>query len=145
MPSSSENDINLLFGQWLSQWEDLTNSMANTLMRTDQYGKGQNAALNTTLAMRKSVQKQMARLLEASNMPSREEVSELHGAVGKMDQRLARVEQLLEQLVEAQIGEAATKDPVRFQMPPRTRKPSHTQLSAKSPKEKASTKRARKP
>ena len=111
-------DPNDLFGQMLAQWENLSNDMANTVMGSPAFGQGQNAALTASLKIRETMHEQMSRFLEASNMPSREEISELRAAVAKLDAKLDRIERKID------AGAAANGSaPHPAKSPPRTRKP----------------------
>lgn len=111
-------DPNDLFGQMLAQWENLSNDMANTVMGSPAFGQGQNAALSASLKIRETMHEQMSRFLEASNMPSREEVTELRAAVAKLDAKLDRIERK----IDASAGVSAPAAPPP-KSPPRTRKP----------------------
>lgn len=117
MATPDKGDINQLFGQMLTQWEEMSNQIANGFMSTPQFGQGQNAAMAASLKLREAMHEQMTRLLEAANMPTKDELAELRGAVGKLDQRLERIERKLEQMADAAGGAAAPKGP------PRTRQP----------------------
>lgn len=111
-------DPNDLFGQMLAQWENLSNDMANTVMGSPAFGQGQNAALTASLKIRETMHEQMSRFLEASNMPSREEISDLRAAVAKLDAKLDRIERKID------AGAAANGPaPQPAKSPPRTRKP----------------------
>jgi len=113
-----KTDPNELFGQLLTQWETMSNQLANSVMGTASFGRGQNAAMTASLKIRETMHEQMTRFLEAANMPSREDISELRGAVAKLDARLDRIERKLDGAVPVAAKEAA---PVKG--PPRTKQP----------------------
>lgn len=118
MAANDKNDINQMFGQMLAQWEDMSNQLANTVMSTPQFGKGQDAAMAVSLKLRETMHEQMTRFLEAANMPTKDDIVELRGAVGKLDQRLDQIEHHLQALGASDTGaKPASKGP------PRTRKP----------------------
>ena len=119
MAANEKGDINQLFGQMLTQWEDMSNQIANNLMSTPQFGKGQDAALAMSLKVRETMHEQMTRFLEAANMPTKDDLVELRGAVGKLDERLDRIERNLEAL-STKSGKRTSSAP---KGPPRTRKP----------------------
>lgn len=119
MAADQKGDINQLFGQMLTQWEDMSNQFANNLMSTPQFGKGQDAAMSVSLKLRETMHEQMTRFLEAANMPNREEISDLRAIVGKLDEKLDRIERKLDRLAGAS-GDAAPAP----KGPPRTKKPS---------------------
>lgn len=113
-----KNDPNALFGQMLAQWESVSNDMANTMMGTSAFGQGQNAAMAASLKVREAMHEQMSRFLEATNMPSREEITELRAAVAKLDEKLDRIERKLD------AGDTSTPSgQAPMKSPPRTRKP----------------------
>ena len=109
--SDKMTDPNAMFGQMLSQWESVSNDIANTMMGTSAFGQGQNAALTASLKIRETMHEQMSRFLEVTNMPSREDIVELRAAVAKLDAKLDRIERKLD----------ASGSPTKS--PPRTRKP----------------------
>lgn len=118
MADEKKGDINQLFGQMLTQWEDMSNEFANNFMSTPQFGKTQDAAMAMSLKLRETMHEQMTRFLEAANMPNREEIAELRGAVGKLDEKLDRIERRLEKLA----GDSGAAAPPA-KSPPRTKKP----------------------
>ncbi|WP_284125516.1 hypothetical protein [Parerythrobacter aestuarii] len=118
MAADQKGDINQLFGQMLTQWEDMSNQFANNFMSTPQFGKTQDAAMAMSLKLRETMHEQMTRFLEAANMPNRDEIAELRGAVGKLDEKLDRIERKLERLAKEDGGSVG---PAKG--PPRTKKP----------------------
>ena len=119
MAANDKGDINQLFGQMLTQWEEMANQVANSVMSTPQFGKGQDAALAVSLKLRETMHEQMTRFLDAANMPTKDDLVELRGAVGKLDERLDRMERGLEALA----GEHRKTVAPAAKSPPRTRKP----------------------
>lgn len=113
---TSPNDI---FGQMVGQWEELSNKMANSVMGTDQFGQGQNAAMTASLKIRETMHEQMSRFLETANMPSREDIVELREAVAKLHTKMDRIERKLDDV-------AKPAEPAPLKGPPRTRKPKRT-------------------
>jgi polyhydroxyalkanoate synthesis regulator phasin len=114
MAADGKNDINQMFGQMLTQWEDMSNQFAQSVMRTPQFGKGQDAALAMSLKLRETMHEQMTRFLDAANMPTKDDLVELRGAVDKLDVRLERIERAL--------ADKGNGGPA-LNSPPRTRKP----------------------
>ena len=108
-----KTDPNALFGQMLAQWETVSNDIANTMMGTSVFGQGQNAAMTAS------------RFLEATNMPSREDIVELRAAVAKLDAKMDRIERML---VESSAPARESQRPAKS--PPRTRKPRTTSKQA---------------
>lgn len=116
-PSNLVIDPVEAFGKLLSEWEKTSNDLANQMMGTDQFNQSMGSATSFSLKMREAMHEQMTRMLELSNMPSREEVSELTRLVSKIDQRLDRIERQLG----SQSAEGARQARPR---PPRTKQPS---------------------
>ena len=116
--ADKKTDPNDLFGQMLGQWEKATNEFANTVMGSQSFGQGQNAAMTASLKIRETMHEQMTRFLEVANMPSREDITELRAAVAKLDAKLDRIERKLD-------GAAPNAKPAAapVKSPPRTRKP----------------------
>jgi hypothetical protein len=106
-----------MFGKMLSQWETMSNEMANKVMGTSEYGRAMGAATGAGVRMREAIHEAMTKVLETSNMPSREDVTELARAVAAIDARLQRIEAALAKLA----GDAPRTRAVK--RPPRTRKP----------------------
>ena len=115
--ADKKNDPNDLFGQMLTQWETMANEMANNVMGTTPFGKGQGAAMSASLKIRETMHEQMTRFLEVANMPSREEITELRSAVAKLDAKLDRIELKLDQV--ASQNSPASAPP---KGPPRTKR-----------------------
>ncbi len=106
------------FREMVTDWERNFDKFANQFMGTDTFTRGMKQVQDTQMVMRKMVQDFMAKQLEGANMPSREDVVNLAETVHGLDRRLARIEDLL-----AQVLSNAT--PARDRPgPPRTKKPS---------------------
>ena len=122
-----KTDPNELFGQMLTQWENMANQMANTVMGTSQFGQGQNAAMTASLKIRETMHEQMSRFLEVANMPSREDITELREAVAKLDRKLDRIERKLD----GGTGSGRTHD-ASPNGPPRTKRPASATKTGKN-------------
>ncbi|MDE2561074.1 MAG: hypothetical protein KGL48_02405 [Sphingomonadales bacterium] len=121
---------NELFGQMLSQWETASNELANRFMGSGEFSKSMSAATAMSLKMRETIHEQMTRFLEATNMPSRDEVTELTRMVAALGDQLRQVEAKIDRLAGTN---AAT--PVRnVKRPARTRRPPAKPASAKAGK-----------
>ncbi len=106
------------FREMVTDWERNFDKFANQFMGTETFTRGMNQVQDTQMVMRKMFQDFMAKQLEGANMPSREDVVNLAETVHGLDRRLARIEDLL-----AQVLSNAT--PARDRPgPPRTKKPS---------------------
>lgn len=117
MPES-KTDPSELFAKMLTQWETMSNKMANTVMGTSEFGQGQGAAMTATLKLREAMHEQMTRFLEVANMPSREDMIELREAVAKLDAKMDRIERKLDMA-----GGDGNKSDAMPAGPPRTKKP----------------------
>ncbi|MEO1656973.1 MAG: hypothetical protein AAFR65_04570 [Pseudomonadota bacterium] len=85
-------------------------------METEEFSKTANAASSVQMRMRKGMNTHMARQLALFNMPSREDMTALAERVMTMDERLVRIEAMLQRMV----PDAAAP---RSGQPPRTKKP----------------------
>lgn len=86
-------------------------------METEEFSKTANAASSVQMRVRKGMNSHMARQLALFNMPSREDMTALAERVMTMDERLVRIEAMLQRMA----PEASAQRTAR---PPRTKKPS---------------------
>lgn len=105
------------FGKMLSQWETMSNEMANKVMATGEFGKTMGGATTMGLGIREAIHDAMTKVLETGNMPTRDDVTELTRRVAAMDERLQRIERSLAKIS----GEAPP--PRTAARPPRTKRP----------------------
>lgn len=85
-------------------------------METEEFSKTANAASSVQMRVRKGMNSHMARQLAMFNMPSREDMTALAERVMTMDERLVRIEAMLQRM-------APDATVPRTNQPPRTKKP----------------------
>jgi len=101
----------------ISRLEERVDSLATTLMGTEEFAGAANLAANLQLRAQKGMGDHMARQLAFFNMPSREDIAALGERLIAMDDRLVRIETMLARMA----GPAAQSPGV--DRPPRTKKP----------------------
>ncbi|MEQ8934620.1 MAG: hypothetical protein RIE56_02380 [Amphiplicatus sp.] len=101
----------------ISRLEERVDSLATTLMGTEEFAGAANLAANLQLRAQKGMNDHMARQLAFFNMPSREDISSVGERLKSMDDRLVRIEAML-----ARIAGHAAQSP-GANKPPRTKKP----------------------
>lgn len=95
--------------------ESRVDEIGTAVFGTDMFARGANVATAMTTQMRKGMSDHMARQLSFYNMPSREDVAAIGERLMAMDERMVRIEAMLEELM-PKSGPAAAS-------PPRTKKP----------------------
>lgn len=101
----------------VDDWERRIDGVANQVMGTDGFSQAMNRGQSLGLRLQQGFRDAMAAHLKQMNMPSREDVLRLGETVQGLDQRIARIEQLLDDLLRQ------TRPPPTIDGPPRTRKP----------------------
>ncbi|MCC5886548.1 MAG: hypothetical protein JJT88_08950 [Gammaproteobacteria bacterium] len=99
--------------------EKRIDGVANKVMGTDGFSQAMNQTQNLGLRLQQGFQDAMATHLKNINMPSRGDVLRLAESVQALNQRMARMELLLEDVVR-NTGSGQASAPSG---PPRTRKP----------------------
>lgn len=107
----SMDSIRKAIGDLETRFDDV----AKAVFGTDAFGKASGAATEIGVKAQKTVADQMTRNLEFFNMPSRQDVTAMGERLMTIDDRLIRIEAILEQLVPAERKPASG--------PKRTRKP----------------------
>lgn len=103
----------------VDDWEKRIDGVANKVMGTDGFTQALNQSQTLTLRLQRGFHDAMAAHLKNINMPSRGDLLRLAESVQALDQRMARMELMLEDLLR-NTGSAGTA--VRAG-PPRTRRP----------------------
>ena len=106
------------FQQMLSEWERGFDSLATSIMGTENFSRSMNQAQDARLGVQQAFREFMAQNLSMVNLPTREDVLNVADAVHAMDKRMARIESLLGDM-NAAVGSSNSRD----SEPPRTRKP----------------------
>jgi hypothetical protein len=112
---------------WLVESERQWNSTLNELMGSDQFAQSMGRWMELYLGMQKNVNETLGRALTGLNVPNRDDVAELGRRLAAIEERLAR----METLIERSTGVAAALPERR--RPPRTRKPPARTAAASTP------------
>ena len=117
MTANNSNDPADIFRDWVSQWERAVDSFSNEMMGTDEFSKAMNKAQDSQLKFQKIFGEMMAAHLANLNMPSRKDIEHISDGIRELDNRMARMEAKLTQLLSASNQTTASK-----RGPPRTKK-----------------------
>lgn len=101
----------------IAKLEERVDMIATSLMGTEEFARTANLASNVQMRMQKGMSTHMARQLAMFNMPSRDDITSLGERMMSVDERLVRIEEMLQRMAPAP---AASE---RAAQPPRTRKP----------------------
>jgi polyhydroxyalkanoic acid synthase PhaR subunit len=102
---------------WLVQSERQWNSALNELMGSDQFASSMGRWMEVYLGVQKNVNETLGRALTGMNVPNRDDVAELGQRLSAIEERLARIETLIER------GTGVSATTTERRRPPRTRKP----------------------
>jgi polyhydroxyalkanoic acid synthase PhaR subunit len=102
---------------WLVESERQWNSTLNELMGSDQFAQSMGRWMEIYLGVQKNLNETLGRALTGMNVPNRDDVAELGQRLSAIEERLARIETMIER---SSGVSAVTTDRRR---PPRTRKP----------------------
>lgn len=111
-------DLDESFREMVTEWERNFDKFANQFMGTESFTRGMNQMQDMQMVMRKMFQDFMGKQLEGANMPSREDVVKLAETVHGLDRRLARIEDLLSQMVSNTAPATERRGPPRTKQPP---------------------------
>jgi hypothetical protein len=125
--TQKEPDPVATFRNLITEWERGFDSLANRLMGTEEFSRSMNQFQNMQMGMQKAFNEAMASQLSAFNLPSRDDVLRIGENLRALDQRVARVEELLINIASG--GKTGAKKARKSKKgPPRTRKaPSHAE------------------
>lgn len=120
MAKDRPSDPGDAFRELVTEWERGFDSFANALMGTENFSRSMNQMQNLQLQMRQLFREFMTDNLTLANMPTRDDVVRIAEAVQALDERMSRIESMLE----ASTGNMpAGATPPRRRNPPRTKKP----------------------
>lgn len=102
----------------IAKLEERVDSIATTLLGTEEFASAANMASNLQLRAQKGMNDHMSRQLAFFNMPSREDISSLGERLASMDDRLVRIEQMLSRLAGPQASMSGGSGPPRTKKPP---------------------------
>ncbi len=112
---------------WLVQSERQWNTALNELMGTDQFASSMSRWTELYLGAQKNLNETLGRALTGMNVPNRDDVAELGQRLAAIEERLARIETLIERGTGASVATAERR------RPPRTRKPPAASRASGSP------------
>src|SRR5687767_2431524 len=111
---------------WLVQSERQWNATLNEMMGSEQFAQSMGRWTEVYLGVQKNLNETLGRALTGMNVPNRDDVAELGQRLSAIEERLARIETLIER------GTGVTIPTAERRRPPRTRKPpAHAQPAAK--------------
>lgn len=105
--------------KFVDDWEKRIDGVANKVMGTDGFSQAMNQSQTLSLRIQKGFQDAMAAHLKNINMPSRGDVLRLAESVQALNQRMARMELMLEDV----LRHTGNNSGAGRSGPPRTRKP----------------------
>ncbi len=124
MPEQTEQptpDIMEAWREWLTQTERQFNALFNQAMNTEPFGRNMGGYMEVTTAFQRMMAEGMQRYLTFVNMPSRTDVTSLGETLRSIEDRLSRIEEMLQIAAEAVDMNEGREE--RRPEPPRTRTP----------------------
>jgi polyhydroxyalkanoic acid synthase PhaR subunit len=115
--SRNTSDPFALWRDWLVQSERQWNSTLNELMSSDQFAQSMGRWTEIYLGVQKNLNETLGRALTGLNVPNRDDVAEIGQRLAAIEERLARIETLIER------GTGVSAASTERRRPPRTRKP----------------------
>ncbi len=112
-------DIIQLWRDWLTQSERQFNAFFNEAMNTETFARSVGGYMEVNAAFQRMVSEGMQRYLTFVNMPSRGDVTSLGETLRSIEDRLARIEEMLQIAAGVSMGE---RDAGLRREPLRTRK-----------------------
>jgi len=108
---------------WLVQSERQWNSALNEMMGSDQFAGSMGRWMEVYLGVQKNLNETLGRALTGMNVPNRDDVAELGQRLAAIEERLARIETMIERSTGVSAVTAERRRPPRTKKPP-TAKPS---------------------
>ncbi len=109
-----------MWREWVSQSERQWNGFLNNAMATDEFSQVMGRFMDVYLGMQKNMNEVMGRYLQLVNVPTRSDVLALGERLTTLEDRLIRIESLLQRA--ANSAPVTVETPAKAR-PPRTRKP----------------------
>jgi hypothetical protein len=108
-----------MFRDMLGQWEKLSNDVANQAMQSSEFGRAMNTMTTMSLSAQNAIAEHTAKVLMGMNLPSRTELLGVATQISALDERIGRIEAMLQALT----GASPVPERPSLPRPPRTRKP----------------------
>lgn len=105
----SKPDPGEFFREMLGQWESIANQFGSELKKSGDFARTVHGATSAGLRAKEAAKEAISRALEAANMPSREDMTDMTARLRGVEARLERIEDLLAKLA----GELAASRPGR--------------------------------
>lgn len=125
MPDQTEQptpDVMQAWREWLTQSERQFNALFSDAMNQEPFARGMNNYVEMTASFQRLIAESMQRYLSFINMPSRSDVTDLGETLRAIEERLSRIEEMLQIAAEAVDSmdrtEPARPEPFRTRRPP---------------------------
>lgn len=114
MTDKMPTDPFAMFRDMVSQWEKATNDFGGKIAGSSEFAKSMQGATAMSMQIQQAVHEGMTKVLAATNIPSREDISALGARVGNIESQLARIEAALG----ASAARPSAPKPKRTKLPP---------------------------
>jgi hypothetical protein len=104
---------------WVTQSENQLNKLLNDVMATEGYTRVLGGFTKVLVSMQKTTAESLERYFSALSLPTRSDVGDLGQRLSSIEERLGRLEEILERLAPKSASSGAATTP----RPPRTKKP----------------------
>ena len=116
--SPANSDPFAWWRDWLVQSERQWNSALNEMMGSDQFASSMGRWMELYLGVQKNVNETLGRALTGMNVPNRDDVVELGHRLSAIEERLARIETLIERSTGVSAASPERRRPPRTRNPP---------------------------
>lgn len=127
--------------EWLTQTERQFNAFFNEAMNAEPFARSMGGYMEMTGAFQRTMAEGMQRYLTFMNMPSRTDVVDLGETLRSIEDRLSRIEEMLQIASEAvdmaEEREAVRPEPTRTRTPPGYRTPEDPKEATEPPQGEA--------
>ena len=121
MPEQTEGqtqDVTEVWREWLTQTERQFNAFFNQAMNSEPFARNMSGYMEMTAAFQSMITDGMQRYLTFMNMPSRTDVTGLGETLRSIEDRLSRIEEMLQIAAEAvDMMEEPRREPARTRTP----------------------------
>ena len=121
MANQSIPDPSAQLQEWITKLEREFNKYASQFMGTDEFSKSINQMQQLQADSQRMFAEFMTKQRTTFNIPSRDDLMNISESIHNLEQRLTRIEALLEQVAGA--ARSPQKKPTRRAKTPRTKKP----------------------
>lgn len=107
----SKPDPSTFFREMLGQWEGIASQFGAEMMKSGDFAKTVQGATSAGMKAREAAREAMSRALEAANMPSREDMTDMTARMRGVEARLDRIEALLTRIADQRAPKPSKKAP----------------------------------